>query len=99
MNLYRILLPKDQAKLATWKTFVLDLAGGFTQYNVAQGMWRDPQGLPVGDLMVPFEVAVNHPAAWATIVDKAFELFPKEQAIMFALVGEATIAFRPSKAA
>lgn len=95
MNLYKILLPKDQTKLTIWKSFVLDVAGGFTQYNVAQGLWRSTNSsYPIRDLMVPFEVSCNE-ITWKAIILKVFVLFPREEAIFWAQIGEANIVNNP----
>jgi hypothetical protein len=97
MNVYQIALP-DLGHIATrrqWATKALETAGGFTYVGSRQGAWMSDDGKVYDEQMHWYEVACARDT-WDALVAYAFQLFPNEQAIYTARVGECEIITRPT---
>jgi hypothetical protein len=102
MNLYEILLPvqdnahKDMAAAhELFRAFLVDENGGYSMGRIQSGAWRAGNGMIMYDYMVPYRVACE-PNDWRKIVARAFELWPDQETIFHARIGEATIEERPA---
>lgn len=97
--LYEILLPArtnsgvitTEARMK-WEHEALYIAGGYTRLIAADGVWRGERETHC-DVMIPYHVACNS-AQWNALVAKAFELFPDQEAIFTARIGDAEIIGR-----
>ena len=103
MNLYEILLPVEdnsgfdlREPHRRFAVFLLETAGGYTVDTERTGAWRDPKGNVILDRVRPYRVAGPNSLQWRMIVERAFELFPDQEAIFHAKIGEATIEDRPA---
>ena len=98
MQLYQFNLPDATnagvsyaGERLVWENEALKLAGGFTSLGEQQGAWLDPDGRPQWERMHVYQVAASEEAA-AALEDKAFRLFPDQQAIFIATIGTARLA-------
>lgn len=103
MNLYEILLPaQDNTGKSTltarelWLQRALDSVGGFTDRGLVTGTWKDAATgiLYPNEPMHAYHVACED-YRWLDLVARAHELFPDQQAIFTAKIGEATIYTKP----
>ena len=102
MKLYQILLPardNDGAETwgvhVAWRQYVLNLVDGYTQQGVSSGLRQDWQtGRIYTDELITYQVATTR-EMWRLCVAKAFELWPDQQAIIWAELGDATLEMRP----
>lgn len=100
MRYYEIQLPaRDNAgkltkrALANFERVALKTAGGFNRSPAVEGAW---QGSKVfRDMMVPYRLACTE-AQFGLLLLSAFDLFPDQEAIFTADLGQANIAERPA---
>jgi hypothetical protein len=102
MNVYQIALPSvqfnglpDASQRRQWTTKALNDAGGLTYLGAREGAWISDDGELFEETMHWYEVACGR-NQWDALVAYAFQLFPNEQAIYTARVGECEIITRPT---
>jgi hypothetical protein len=104
MNLYQFTLPvytnnRDSYEKAHafFQEYVLKTVGGYTDHGQVDGYWKNAEGREFRDRNRIYTVATT-PAIQDNLIAKAFDLFPDQEAIYSAQIGEATITMRQTKA-
>lgn len=98
MRLYQFTLPcHTNAGLSyaqarkDWEAYALTYAGGFTRPQAfSDGVWKNTEGNTYKDVVIPYHVACDR-IEFVTLLAHAFHLFPDQEAIFTADLGEATI--------
>jgi hypothetical protein len=101
MNLYQFILPTEDHNGKSYneahrrfKLEAIRIAGGYTEQGSRSfGAWQGPDKI-YHDKCNVYQIACT-PSQCDDIVSIAFKLFPDQLAIMYARIGEATIAERP----
>lgn len=73
-----------------WLGHALNLAGGYTELGIRTGAWRSDDGRIYKEPMHWYQLACTA-ECMSSLVDIAFELFPDQEAIFYAVVGRAVI--------
>lgn len=101
MKLFEIVLPLltnaglsyEKARMS-WEAFTTAQAGGFTRLPWADGAWLDPATKRIhAERVAPYRIACDQEVA-SRIIDKTFELFPDQLAVMVSEIGTAQIIAR-----
>jgi len=98
MKLYQFTLPLENNRLVSydgniqqWTQEAAQLAGGVTAQGQSYGTWKSNRYGLITELVANFLVAVPSDEVYNKLLQRAFELFPDQQAIFTAHIGEAWV--------
>lgn len=104
MRQFQILLPVSDNKgaglssaLSAFEAQALSVAGGFTDVGQVRGVWEGPDKRYV-DTLRDYRIACE-PAQFQSLLDAAHILFPDQQALFCADLGDAWLSEPAVKAA